>query len=91
MAVLIMADERIANLEADSRRTRETVEQHSALLAGIAAKMDGMNKSLQENTTALHKHAEVLNEYSGARKALHWIVTSAIALGAYLFGTGGKT
>lgn len=83
-------DERMDGVERDQREMRNTLSEHGALLAGLGANMTAMQSSLRENTEALKAHAKVLNEYSGARKAIHWLVTAGTAFAAYFFGSQGK-
>jgi chromosome segregation ATPase len=85
-----MSEERLEAIEFEQRGMRAELSQHSQQIAVLNSQIPLLQRSLDANTEALRSHATVLNEYSGARKAVHWIVTTIAALGAYFFGTQGK-
>lgn len=85
-----MSVELLDSIEANQREMREELSQHSSQIAVLNTQIPQLQRALDANTTALKDHATVLNEYSGARKAIHWVVTTIAALGAYFFGTQGK-
>lgn len=85
-----MSEERLEFLEAEQGRMRDELASHSSHLAVLNIQIPQLQRSLDANTSALKDHATVLNEYSGARKAIHWIATAGAALAAYFFGSQGR-
>lgn len=81
-----MSDERIDNLEIVQRKMQETLSAHGEAIAGLAATMTGLKASVDANTQALTTHSVKLNEYAGAQKLIHWLVTAGASILAYLFG-----
>lgn len=81
-----MSDERIDNLEIVQREMQTTLRSHGEAIAGLSATMAGLKTSVDANTAALTAHAVKLNEYSGAQKVVHWLLTAGATLLAYLFG-----
>jgi chromosome segregation ATPase len=68
------------------QRQDERLNAQGEEIAALKATMPGLQASIDANTEALREHAKILNEYAGARKALHWLFTAALAVGAFLFG-----
>lgn len=81
-----MSDERIDNLEIVQRKMQETLSTHGETIASLTATMGGLKQSVDANTAALTAHATKLNEYSGAQKVVHWLLTAGATLAAYFFG-----
>lgn len=81
-----MSDERIDNLEIIQRKMQETLSTHGETIASLTATMGGLKQSVDANTAALTAHATKLNEYSGAQKVVHWLMTAGAAFLAYIFG-----
>ena len=84
-----MSENRLDHIEAEQRVMRSELTAHSQQIAVLNAQIPDLRRSLDANTEALRQHGETLNEYSGARKAIHWVVTTIAALGAYFFGKTG--
>lgn len=55
-------------------------------LAVLAATVESLKQSVESNTEALKAHAQILNEYSGARKAVHWFWMVFSAAAAFFAG-----
>lgn len=81
-----MSDERIDSLEIVQRKMQETLNTHGEAIASLTATMGGLKQSVDANTQALTTHSVKLNEYAGAQKLIHWLVTAGASILAYLFG-----
>lgn len=82
-------DDRFAGLESRQQEMQRQLVKHGEQIGALNASIPLLRISVDANTKALQEHSKTLNEYSGVRKALHWLATAGAALLAYFFGRHG--
>lgn len=66
-------------------------DQQGKDIVALQTQMLAVAKAIEANTAAISDHTKILSEYNGARKLIHWALTAAAALGAYIFGKSVHT
>ena len=67
-------------------RIEEAMSGHTAQIATLQAEIPALRTALTDNTLAIREHAEILNQYTGAQKLVHWLATIGTAVGAWFIG-----
>jgi hypothetical protein len=78
-----------SDILATQRIHAEALTNHGEAIARLEAKVDASAAELKRLADAYHSHAQILNEYSGARKALYFLFTIGVAIGGWFLGKGG--
>ena len=68
-------------------RHAEALVEHGEAIVRAETKLHLLDLKLDKLILMVERHETILNEYTGARKILHWIVVAIGAVGGYLFGT----
>lgn len=85
-------DARLGRIERRVDELHNTVTGHTSQIAVLNAQLPNLTASIERNTQAVNQHASTLNEYKGAQKIVHWLITAGVGLVSYFFGTnGGKS
>jgi hypothetical protein len=69
-------------------RQSHILAEHGEAIARIETRLDSLEAKIDKLVAMVERHETILNEYTGARKILHWIVVAVGAVGGYIFGKG---
>ena len=80
--------DRTPEIERAQQRDHQAITEHGEEIARIQTQIESLHAKLDKLFTMVERHETILNEYTGARKILHWIVVAVGAVGGYIFGKG---
>ncbi|MDX2059916.1 MAG: hypothetical protein SFV24_19055 [Gemmatimonadales bacterium] len=73
-------------LKAAQQRQETRLNSHGERITAMETTMKGVAEALKANTEAINAHTKVLSEYSGARKALNWLVALGLGIAGFILG-----
>lgn len=68
-------------------RNAEALVEHGEAIVRTETRLHLLDLKIDKLILMVERHETILNEYTGARKILHWIVVAVGAVGGYVFGT----